>query len=157
MLRTRWPVVLFVLWSTYVWITRIVNALGDETANKPFAVALSLSVLAPVLASGVVLVRARHRGLGETEARLWQAAGVWTALVWLVRGAEIVVSDHGVAFKAVHVVVGAVSIALAAATVRQARRELVSAGGSGHGSGGGSGGGDPSSSGGVSPGVGVGR
>ena len=123
MLRTRWPVVLFVLWSAYVWVTRIVNAFGDDTANKPFALVLSLSVLLPVAGTGVVLVVARHRMLVEHEIRLWQTAAVWTSLVWLVRGAEIVVSDHSAAFKVVHVVVGAVSIVLAAATVRVARRE----------------------------------
>jgi hypothetical protein len=127
MLRTRWPVVLFVAWSAYVWVTRIVNALGDDTANKPFSVTLSLSVLALVVATGVVLVRARDRGIVEVEGRLWQAAAGWTALVWLVRGAEIVMSDHVAAFKVVHVVVGVVSIVFAAATWRVAREELAAA------------------------------
>jgi hypothetical protein len=125
MLRRRWPVVLFVPWTVYVWVTRIVNALGDDTANVPLAVTLSLSVLVPTVFVGVVLVRSRDRALTGTEARLWLATGGWTALVWLVRGAEIVLSDHEVAFKIVHVVVGGVSIALAAATMGVARRELA--------------------------------
>jgi hypothetical protein len=127
MLRLRWPVVLFVPWTVYVWVTRIVNALGDDSANKPLAVALSLSVLVPTVFAGVVLVRARDRALTGPEARLWLAAGGWTALVWLVRGVEIVLSDHELPFKIVHVVVGGVSIALAAATMGVARRELAGA------------------------------
>jgi hypothetical protein len=127
MFRTRWPVVLFVAWSAYVWVTRIVNALGDDTADKAFALALSASVLALAAATAVVLVRARDRAITAPEARLWRAAAAWTALVWLVRGAEIMVSDHAAGFKVVHVAIGAVSIALAAATVRVARRERAAA------------------------------
>jgi hypothetical protein len=125
MLRTRWPVVLFVPWTLYVWVTRIVNALGDDGADKTFAVALSLSVLVPAVAVGVVLVQARHRRLTGIEGRLWQAAAGWTGLVWLARGVEISLSDHTAAFKVVHVVIGIVSIGLAVATVRVARRELA--------------------------------
>ena len=127
MLRTRWPVAVFVLWSVYVWVTRIVNALGDDTANKPLAVVLALTVLAPALATGVVLVRARERLLVDAEARLWRAFAGWSALVWLVRGAEIAVSDHELAFKVVHVAIGAVSVGLAAATVAVTRHEVAAA------------------------------
>ena len=38
--------------------------------------------------------------------------------VWLVRGVQIARADHAAAFIAVHVVLAAVSIALAVATVR---------------------------------------
>jgi hypothetical protein len=140
MLRTRWPVALFVLWTVFVWVTRISNVLGDDTANKPLALALALSVLVPTVTAGVVLVRARRRALVGAEVRLWQAVAGWTALVWLVRGAEIALDDRGVGFKVVHVAIGAISIALAAATVRVARGEPA-----------------PSRSTGVSPSVGAGR
>jgi hypothetical protein len=122
MLRARWPVVLFVGWSLYVWATRIVNALGDDQANQPVSVALALSVLVPVVMIGAVLVGARARALSATEVRLFEAVAGWTALVWLVRGVEIVLSDHAADFKIVHVLLGVVSVVLAAATVRVARR-----------------------------------
>jgi hypothetical protein len=122
-LAGRWSVLAFVAWSAYVWVTRIVNALGDDTANKPFALALSLSVLVPVGAVGVTLLRARHRAIGGAEARLWVATAGWVSLVWLVRGVEIVLSEHEVGFKVVHVVIGVLSVVLAAATVRVVRRE----------------------------------
>jgi hypothetical protein len=125
MLRTRWPVALFVPWSVFVWVTRIVNALEDDTANKPLAVALALTVLAPAVLTGVVLVQARERPLAGAEVRLWRAFAGWSSLVWLVRGAEIAVSDRNLDFKIVHVALGAVSIALAAATVGVTRREAA--------------------------------
>jgi hypothetical protein len=127
MSRTRWPVAVFVLWSLYVWITRIVNAVGDDTANKALAVALAVTVLAPAVATGVVLLRARGRLLVDAEARLWRAFAGWSALVWLVRGAEIAVGDHDLPFKIVHVAIGAVSVALAAATVVVTRHEVAAA------------------------------
>jgi hypothetical protein len=123
MLRTRWPVALFVPWTLFVWANRIVNALGDDTANVPLTVALALTVVAPTVAAGLVLVRAWSRRLTEVEARLWLATAGWTAIVWLVRGTEIALSDHGVAFKVVHVLIGGVSIALAVGVARAARSE----------------------------------
>jgi Zn-dependent protease with chaperone function len=122
MLRARWPVVLFLVWSVYVWVTRIVNALGDDEANRPVALVLALSVLVPAVATGAVLVQARARAFSATEVRLLDAVAGWTALVWLVRGVEIVVSDHAADFKIVHVLLGVISVVLAAATVRVARR-----------------------------------
>jgi hypothetical protein len=123
MLRSRWPVALFVPWTLYVWFNRVVNTMGDDSANKPLTIALALSVVVPVVATGVVLVQARDRRLHDGETRLLRATAVWTVLVWLVRGTEIALSDHEVAFKVVHVVIGLISIGLALATVRVARDE----------------------------------
>jgi hypothetical protein len=139
MLRRRWPVAVLVLWSLYVWSQRIVNALGDDEANKPVAVALAASVLVPAVLSGVVLVQSRSRRLSLTEIGLWRALAGWTALVWIVRGGEIALSDHELPFKVVHVALGVVSVVLAGLTWRVARREEaagpVRGGPSGRGSG----------------------
>jgi hypothetical protein len=129
MSRARWPVAALVLWSVYVWTTRIVNTVTGDEAGWMTSVTLSLSVIGLAGAAGVVLVRARSRALTVVEARIWQALAVWTVLVWLVRGVEIAVSDHEIGFKVVHIVLGVVSIALAAATGRLATREAAAAGG----------------------------
>jgi arginine exporter protein ArgO len=127
MFRTRWPVALFVPWTLFVWANRVVNTMGDDSADKPLTFALALSVVVPVMVLGVVLVGARQRRLTEVETRLFRAASVWTILVWLVRGTEIALSaDHGLDFKIVHLVIGAVSVGLALATVRVARDERAS-------------------------------
>jgi hypothetical protein len=126
MIRSRWPVALFVPWTLFVWFNRVVNTMGDDEANKPLTLALALSVVVPVVAVGVVLVQARARRLSEGEGRLLQAAAIWTVLVWLVRGAEIgLSSEHGAAFKVVHLVIGVVSVSLALVTARIARDELA--------------------------------
>jgi hypothetical protein len=122
MLRTRWPAVLFVPWSLYVWVTRVVNAFGDDDpAGRPLAVVLALSFVVPTIAVGIVLIRARRRPLTTGESRLWLALAAWTVAVWLVRGAQISMADHGMAFKVVHVAVGLGSIALAAGLARATR------------------------------------
>jgi hypothetical protein len=123
MSRRRWPVAVLVLWSLYVWSQRIVNAFGDDTANKPVALALSASVIAPAVVSGVVLVQARSRRLTAPDVGVWKGLAGWTTLVWIVRGGEIALSDHEVAFKVVHVALGVVSIVLAGLTWRVAGRE----------------------------------
>jgi hypothetical protein len=126
MLRSRWPVALFVPWTLFVWFNRVVNTMGDDEANKPLTLALALSVVVPVVLVGVVLVQSRDRRLREPEARLLQAAALWTVVVWLVRGTEIgLSSEHGAAFKVVHLVIGVISVALALVTAQIARRELT--------------------------------
>jgi hypothetical protein len=123
MLRRRWPVLALVGWSAFVWITRINNVLADDDADKPLALALAASVLVLAAASAVVLVRRRSASTTETDQRLWLAFAGWTVLVWVVRGIEITLSDHNLGFKLVHVMLGVVSVALAAAVVGVVRRE----------------------------------
>src|SRR4051794_39624464 len=120
MLRRRWPVVALALWSAYVWITRIVNAAGDNDSSMVSSTVLSVSMLVLAAASGAVLVRARGRGVAVVEARVWQVFAGWTIAVWIVRAVQIALAEHEVAFKVVHVVLGLISIALAALTWRTA-------------------------------------
>jgi len=61
-----WALLAFVVWSLYVWSTRIKNATGDDTLSsgaKAFSVVLSLTFLAFAVAGVVVLVRAWSRPL----------------------------------------------------------------------------------------------
>jgi hypothetical protein len=123
MVRRRWPVLALVGWSAFVWITRLNNTLADDDADKPLSLALSASILVLAAASAVVLVRRRSSATTETDQRLWLAFAGWTVLVWAVRGIEITLSDHNLGFKVVHVMLGVVSVVLAAAVVGVVRRE----------------------------------
>ena len=53
-------------------------------------------------------------------ARFLQVFCGVTVVVWVVRAVQIIASDHDVPFKVVHVVLGVISIALAAGVWRTA-------------------------------------
>jgi hypothetical protein len=111
-----------VAWALFVWATRIRNALGDHDASawsKTGAVALSVSFVVFALVGIVILVRSRKDHLlSPVEARSVQVFAAWTTVVWLVFGTIIVVHHHPIAFKAVHVTLGLISIGLSAALWR---------------------------------------
>jgi Na+/melibiose symporter-like transporter len=107
----------FVVWTLYVWCTRIVNALGDDAlgaGGKAFSVGLSLTFVAFSAAGAAIGLRARRRPLLRPEVAVLRAFAGWTTLVWLVRVPMIAVADHDVGFKVVHALLGVISIALAA-------------------------------------------
>lgn len=129
MLRRRWPILALAAWSAFVWCTRISNAWNDvsaTTATKVGATALSLSVLVLAVAAVVVVVRARSRAVTGAERRVVQVFAGWTIAVWIVRAVEISLADYSTnpaitnptGFKVVHVVLGLVSIGLAALSWR---------------------------------------
>jgi hypothetical protein len=124
--RTRrrpgtWPLVALVVWSLYVWSTRIRNAAADDalsSGSKAFSIVLSLTFVALALAAVVVAVRAWSRPLARVEAVVLRAFAAWTVAVWVVRIPMIVLADHSVGFKVVHAVLGIISIVLAAVVWR---------------------------------------
>lgn len=119
----RFVVAGFVAFTAFVWVQRLVNlARGDESA---VTVSVTLSVVLLVLAVATAL------GLGVVATRGWTAppplvAMVWrvaagvTVAVWIVRAAQITLAWRSLAFVVVHVVLAAVSIALAVGTWRAA-------------------------------------
>ena len=114
--------VAMVAWALFVWTTRIRNAATDHHASawsKTGAIALSVSFVVFAVAGIVILVRTRHdRVASPLEARVLQAFAAWTTAVWLVFGTIILVHHHPVAFKAVHVTLGLISIGLSVALWR---------------------------------------
>lgn len=127
--RHRVLLLAFVLWTAFVWGNRISNTLrsDESTGAKTFSTVLSIVLLLLGLAVLVVTVRAWRRGLREAGTKVLVVAGVVTVVVWVVRVPQILLADHTVGFKAVHVVLGLVSIGLAVAVVRvgtAARRAL---------------------------------
>jgi hypothetical protein len=127
MLRRRWPVIAFLAWTAYVWVTRIVNA---WTASDESTLAKSISTVIAaglVVAAGwgtAVLVRSRARRLTEGEVQFFTLFAGATVVVWALRIPQILLDGaRDVPFKAVHVVLGVISVALAALTYRAVRGE----------------------------------
>lgn len=120
-----------VAWTAYVWCTRIANAWGDaglSTAGKVGSTLLSLSLLLPAVAVAVVVARRRHGLPTAPEVVLLRAFSAWTIAVWAVRVPMILVADHAVGFKAVHAVLGVISVVLALLTLRVAGRAAADRG-----------------------------
>ena len=93
-----------VVWTLVVWTTRIRNILDDGADPVALVVAGGLTVVA--VAAAVALRTGR-------PARAAPALAVATVVVWAVRAPLVLVHDHPGAFKAVHLVLAAVSVALA--------------------------------------------
>ena len=122
--RRRWALLaVFVAWTAYVWVTRIANAWGSDTEStggKVVSTVLSGVMLALAVGGLVVLLRTWRQPLTVAGARFLQVFCGVTVVVWVVRAVQIIASDHEVGFKVVHVVLGVISIALAAAVWRTA-------------------------------------
>lgn len=134
--RQRVVLLAFVVWTAYVWASRIVNALGSDTESsgeKVFSVVLSLVLLALTVGVVAVVVRSWKAPLTAGGAKVLAAAAGVTIVVWLIRVPQILMTDHGpdvngTAFNIVHTLLGAVSIGLAALVWQIARSALRSGG-----------------------------
>jgi hypothetical protein len=120
-MRRRPAALALVGWTLFVWTTRIFNVRGDadlDTGEKlgRTGLALSFTLLA------VAVLAALWRGSARARLVAVGALAAWTVAVWVVRDIRIVAADHDVAFTVVHVVLGVVSIVLAAWAWREATR-----------------------------------
>lgn len=113
--------VAFGAWTLFVWGTRVGTAFEqddlrglDRVGRVGMAVGFTLAGIALL----VVAWRARGRVLTAGEVLVIRLAAAWTIAVWLVRGVQIALADHEVAFIVVHLVLALVSIGLAVATTR---------------------------------------
>jgi hypothetical protein len=124
----RRAAVVLVVWTLFVWTTRIGNIWGDDaasTSSKVGSTALALSFTVLALAVAVAVWRRAGSALRLSVVGL---AG-WTTAVWIVRSVTILAGDRSTGFKVVHGVLAVVSVALAAWAVRS----VVRAGGDGDG------------------------
>ena len=122
----RWLVALGV-WTLFVWATRIDNVLAQDDltgVGRAARLALALSFTVGGVALLAIAWRTRDRVLHRGEALLVDVFCWWTIAVWVVRVVQISLGDHEAAFIAVHAVLGIVSIALAALTLRSTTMPL---------------------------------
>lgn len=137
----RTPLLLgsFLVWTLFVWVGRIRNALGDPALDDggrtgPLLLALSFVLPAVVLGAAWLVSRRSGSGSGSGSARGVTpfvrngviALAAWTTGVWVVRILDIALAgDHEVGFVVVHAVLAVVSIAsaIAAAGAVWATRE----------------------------------
>ena len=123
--RTVLAVGSFLVWTVFVWgIVRVRNILGDDelsAASQAWSLLLSATLWVPAVVLGVVLAAAalRHRGLPSAARTGVAVLGVWTTVIWLIRGYDIAIaSDHGTGFIVVHLVLAVISVGLAVLAAR---------------------------------------
>jgi len=114
----RAPVTItLVVWTLFVWTTRIRNIWGDQslTSGEKWGrtgLALSFTMLA-VLVAVSLWKRLDWRGIAV------KGLAGWTIGVWVARSIGIVRDDHDAAFVIVHLVLAVVSCVLAGLAVRE--------------------------------------
>ena len=123
MLRRRWPILAFALWSAYVWVTRIRNAWApdsDETSSAKVISTVSAGLLlVGVVAALAILVRARTRAFAAAEVLALRVFVGLTIAVWAFRVPQILLdAEHNVPFKVVHTALAVISVGLGVLTWR---------------------------------------
>jgi hypothetical protein len=119
----RFVVAGFVAFTMFVWVQRLVNLARGDESSVTVSVALSVVLLALAVASALgLLVVATRRWVTPPPAvaMVWRVAAAVTVVVWVVRAVQITLDWRSVGFVVVHVVLAAVSIALAVGTWRAA-------------------------------------
>lgn len=105
-------------WMTFVWSTRIKNAVGDSTLGTGGQV-IAYGLSAVGLIGAAVLVAAAWKSVATA---LVVPIGIVHSAIWVVRGIAIAVGSRAVGFKAVHIVLAVISIALAGWMISSVRR-----------------------------------
>jgi hypothetical protein len=119
----RWSLGALTAWTAFVWTTRISNALNgtESTADKALSIVFAVIFLGFAIGSVVLLVRLWKGAIFDrTWAGFVALFAAWTTTVWCVRFVTIGLSDNTMAFKLVHIVLGLISIGLAALPAREA-------------------------------------
>lgn len=115
-LRSRSVLIAFVVWTVFVWANRISNTLrsDESTGAKTFSTVLSVVMLAFAAGVVVVLIKNWKTQVSGGGAKVLMAAAALTVVVWLIRVPQILMANHGAPFKIVHLMLGVVSVVLAA-------------------------------------------
>jgi hypothetical protein len=118
LLRRDGALVALLAWTVLVWSSRIRNVLGNEELDAGGRTVRLLVVAVFLGLAAVVVARWRRPDRGRWVAVLC----AWTAGLWIVQMVGILLDDHDAGFVAIHAVLAAVSIGLAAAAWRAVRR-----------------------------------
>jgi hypothetical protein len=118
--RVRSLVVATALWTMFVWGTRVRNIAGDDDmagAEKAFGFLVCALFIGAAIVMLALLVASRWTSLRAVLPVFAIATAGW----WALRSVLIVVNDHSMAFRIVHIVLGLISSVLAVAAWRAAR------------------------------------
>lgn len=122
--RAVGPVLGLAGWTLFTWINRIRNVAEDNTlsaGSRVWSTSIAVLFVAAGLAVGALAVAWVAGDANVASARLRRAAmalAVFGAGWWAVRVVQIATHEHSFGFKAVHAVLGLITIALGAAVVR---------------------------------------
>ena len=108
------------LWTLFVWGTRVRNIAGDDALDgveKAFGLVVCAVFIGAALTMLALLLTRRY---GRLRAVL-PVFAVATVGWWAVRSVFVVVNDHSMAFRIVHIVLGIISSVLAVAAWRAVR------------------------------------
>jgi len=115
-MRSLRPTLVLSVVTLLIWTTRIRNVWTDDslgTAGQLARTALSLTFTAFAVAGLWLWWHARQGSAPAWTPPLVRAFAAWTTAVWVVRGVQIALADHAVAFVLVHTALAVGSIALA--------------------------------------------
>jgi hypothetical protein len=104
------------VWTLFVWLTRVRNAVGDDDLSTGGKAATLLLCSSFVALAALVLDAVVRRA--DRRQALVALLGLWTTVVWVVRSVQIATDGHSAGFVAVHIGLGVVSIALSFLAVR---------------------------------------
>jgi hypothetical protein len=126
----RWPIVASALWTLFVWVTRVRNAMSDDEMSggeKTFAGAVSFVFIGAAVTLLLLVLRRRTDQLRT----LLPVFAIGTVGWWLVRSVMMLLDDHGWGFRIVHLALAIISSVLAvlAWRVTVPERALAGAGG----------------------------
>ena len=118
-----------VAWTLFIWVGRIRNVVTDDELVGWALVArvgLAVSFVVVALVAAALLVHgirtrvtsARTSLLGAPRTAVGILA-VYGIVVWGIRGTDIFLGSHALAFKAVHTVLAVVTIALGIAVIQR--------------------------------------
>lgn len=112
-------------WTVFIWIARIRNIADDEDLEgwgRLWRLGVSVAFIAMAVGVVILVLRSRRGSKGDLlvllrpapAAQIGSVLAVLGSLWWIVRGAQILLSDHEIAFKVVHSVLGIITVGLGA-------------------------------------------
>ena len=105
-----------VLWTLFVWASRIRNIWSDDDLSTGGQVLRTFFAIV-FLTFAIVLARrlyvSRGGELSAGDRRVLALFIAWTVGFWLVRGIGIIVDDHAATFTIVHTTLMVISIGIA--------------------------------------------
>ena len=127
--RSVVPLVPLLVWTLFVWSSRIRNIWTDDdltTGGQVLRTGYAVVFLAFGVAMVVLVWRGRPEPLSPMGQRVLAVFLAWTVVFWLVRGIGIIVDDHTTSFTVIHTVLMVISIGLAAWAATAIERRSIS-------------------------------